>query len=426
MASSRHPRFSPSGSRQARARLPARPPLSMEDAFTLLQAGMASLSTARQASGGKPSATATPEKCAVEMTSASFRSWPEVTADDVTEEPLVASYRQCGPTPRRPVCAPESSGPPSKCCYYCGEKHGKAPCPVRNQVCKSCGKRGHVKKVCWAAKTQDMAINSVTVGGVTAVADTGAQVCVAGPKLMSLLGLRPALLQRRAGIRELARIPLSSLGAAACRISLPSHTTVQDVHFVENVERLYLSCTTCKDLGLIHQDFPNPSAVAAGVGVTDGDAHDVPGRPAAIPMLPLEENVPQLEQTLRQRERQMANHHDRVVADRNVTCSRASLAPGDRVLVQDHQHGRRWNRAGIVIEARDHRQYSYLVRLDGSGRISLRTRQHLRPAPEVPQASNTEDLAPPTPLSPPSPAPRMDGEGRRARRPPRWLKDYVQ
>ncbi|XP_063878128.1 uncharacterized protein LOC135110103 [Scylla paramamosain] len=128
--------------------------------------------------------------------------------------------------------------------------------------------------------------------------------------------------------------------------------------------------------------------------------------------------------TLRQRECQMADHHDRVVADRNVTSSCASLAPGDRVLVQDHQHGRRWNRAGIVIEARDHRQY--LVRLDGSGRISLRTRQHLRPAPE---ASDTEDLAPPTPLpplSPPSPAPRMDGEGRRARRPPRWLKDYVQ
>ena len=123
-------------------------------------------------------------------------------------------------------------------------------------------------------------------------------MCVAGPKLMSLLGLRPALLQRRAGIRDLARIPLSSLGAAACRISLPGHTTVQDVHFVKNVERLYLSCTTCKDLGLIHQDFPKPSAVTASVRVTDGDAHDVPGRPAAIPMQPLEENVPQLEQWL--------------------------------------------------------------------------------------------------------------------------------
>ncbi|KAK8405460.1 hypothetical protein O3P69_001794 [Scylla paramamosain] len=335
MVSSRHPRFSPSGSRQARARLPARSPLSMEDAFTLLQAGMASLSTARQASGARRDATFG-GKCEWDHTVAGA----DVTADDVTEEPLVTSYRQRGPTPRRPVCAPQSSGPPSKYCYYCGEKHGKAPFLARNQVCKSYGKRGHVKKVCWAAKTQDMAINSVTVGGVavasepllqvsvtlqaggtettvTAVADTGAQVCVAGPKLMSLLGLRPALLQRQAGIRDLARILLSSLGAAACHISLPSHTTVQDVHFVENVERLYLSCTTCKDLGLIHQAICHNS----------------------------------------------------------------------------------------------------------------RTWQHLRPAPEVPQASDTEDLAPLTPLpplSPPSPAPRMDGEGRHARWPPKWLKDYVQ
>ncbi|KAK8376778.1 hypothetical protein O3P69_010000 [Scylla paramamosain] len=347
MASSRHPRFSPSGSRQARARLPARPPLSMEDAFTLLQAGMASLSTARQARdatfGGQ---------CERDHAVAGA----EVTADDVTEEPLVASYRQRGPKPRRPVCAPESSGQPTS---------GWHTRPHQNTAFQSGG---------------------------------------------------------------------------SC---LPSHTTVQDVHFVENVERLYLSFTTCKDLGLIHQDFPNPSAVTAGVGVTDGDAHDVPGRPAAIPMQPLEENVPQLEQspaqlatgrqlrdglpsvkrklevdnfgrrTLRQRERQMADHHNRVVADRNVTRSRAPLAPGDRVLPGP--------------PARQEMEQS---RLDGSGRISLRTRQHLRPAPEVPQASDTEDLAPPPtplpPLSPPSPAPRMDGEGRRARRPPRWLKDYVQ
>lgn len=72
MASSRHPRFSPSGGRQATAR---QAPLSLEDAVTLLQASMASITPARQSSAGKPPAPATPEKCAVEMTSASFRSW---------------------------------------------------------------------------------------------------------------------------------------------------------------------------------------------------------------------------------------------------------------------------------------------------------------------------------------------------------------
>ncbi|MPC99689.1 hypothetical protein E2C01_095117 [Portunus trituberculatus] len=96
----------------------------------------------------------------------------DVTADDVTEEPLVASYRQRGPTPCWPECAPQSSGLPGKFCHYCGEKHGKAPCPARNLVCKSCGKRGHVK-VCRAAKKQDMAVNSVTVGSVAVAPATG-------------------------------------------------------------------------------------------------------------------------------------------------------------------------------------------------------------------------------------------------------------
>ena len=40
-----------------------------------LQAGMASLATTRQPSSHKLPAAATPEKCAIEMTSAGFRSW---------------------------------------------------------------------------------------------------------------------------------------------------------------------------------------------------------------------------------------------------------------------------------------------------------------------------------------------------------------
>ena len=245
----------------------------------------------------------------------------DVTGDDVTEEPVVAGYRQHGPAQHQPDSAPHAGNSLSKPCNYCGEKHGKASCPARNQICKSCGKKGHVKKVCWSARKQDIVASSVTVGGmavlpepilqvsvtpqlggaetaVMAVADTGAQVCVAGPNLMSSLGLRPALLQRRAGIRDLAKIPLSSLGAATCRISLPGHTTVQDVHFVKNVERLYLSCTTCKDLGLVHQDFPKPPTLIAGAEVMDSGANDVPERPTAMPIQPLEGNVPQLEQWL--------------------------------------------------------------------------------------------------------------------------------
>lgn len=91
---------------------------------------------------------------------------------------------------------------------------------------------------------------------VTAVADTGPQVCVARPTLKVLLGLKPAQLKRRAGIRALAKIPLTSLGTALCRIIISGRSTIQEVCFIESVEHMYLSFTTCKELSLVHADYP--------------------------------------------------------------------------------------------------------------------------------------------------------------------------
>ena len=55
------------------------------------------------------------------------------------------------------------------------------------------------------------------------------------------------------------------------------------------------------------------------------------------------------------------------------------LAVGQRVLIQS-QHGNdplRWDRSGVVVEVGEYDSYN--VRLDGSGRLSKRTRTHLRP-----------------------------------------------
>lgn len=130
---------------------------------------------------------------------------------------MVAGYRQRNSAPHKSAFTPRATSPLHTTCNYCGEKHdhGKASCPARNHFCKSCGKKGHRSKVCWSSKKQEKAVNSVTVGGttllpepllqvsmasqlggvelaVTALADTGAQVCVAGPALMLSLvsGLR--------------------------------------------------------------------------------------------------------------------------------------------------------------------------------------------------------------------------------------------
>ena len=65
------------------------------------------------------------------------------------------------------------------------------------------------------------------------------------------------------------------------------------------------------------------------------------------------------------------------------------LDVGDNVQVQN-RHGNeplRWNRSGVVIEKLKHHQYT--VRMDGSGRTTLRNRQHLRKI--TPRFENSRD-----------------------------------
>ncbi|KAK8392708.1 hypothetical protein O3P69_014855 [Scylla paramamosain] len=54
-----------------------------------------------------------------------------------------------------------------------------------------------------------------------------------------------------------------------------------------------------------------------------------------------------------------------------------------------------WDRMGLIVEALPYRQYT--VRLDGSGRISLRNRKHLRPVAESTPPPTPPTLRPPTP-----------------------------
>lgn len=70
----------------------------------------------------------------------------------------------------------------------------------------------------------------------------------------------------------------------------------------------------------------------------------------------------------------------------------ANLQPGDFVRLQNQtgNHSRRWDRTGTVVEARPFHQY--LVKVDGSGRLTLRNRQFLRKIREF-----QIDRSPPSP-----------------------------
>ena len=135
------------------------------------------------------------------------------------------------------------------------------------------------------------------------VPDTGAQVCVAGPKLMGALGIPCSLLKRRGGLRDVANVFLQPLGSATCSIQYHGRSTTQEVFFVESASRFYISLEACKQLGLVHSDFPHQLPTAATVMrdiITSKPelADNIPPRPDVVPFTPLEESVAQLEEWL--------------------------------------------------------------------------------------------------------------------------------
>lgn len=93
-----------------------------------------------------------------------------------------------------------------------------------------------------------------------AVAEARAQVCVAGLSLFSSLHIRPALLQRQAGLSDMADLQLKCLGSTLCRVSLGGRSTLQDISFVQLAKNFYLSLDACKGLGLVPPTFPNSVA----------------------------------------------------------------------------------------------------------------------------------------------------------------------
>ena len=129
--------------------------------------------------------------------------------------------------------------------------------------------------------------------------------------------------------------------------------------------------------------------------------------------------------SLRQRERAVVNAQDKIPLERGeVQRCLPPLEPGMQVRVQD-ANSKVWDRTGIIIEARPHRQY--LVKLVGSGRVSTRNRRHLRQTQQLTPASlrgSSGDATESPGHDPTTDTPGTPRPYRERRRPVR-LQDYV-
>ena len=106
------------------------------------------------------------------------------------------------------------------------------------------------------------------------------------------------------------------------------------------------------------------------------------GRPIRDPIpIPMGRYCPHStwQETRINREKALAKRHSR---EHEKWSEHTHLLPplkvGDHVYVQNllGNHPRRWERTGVVVEVRQFHQY--VVKIDGSGRVTLRNRQHLR------------------------------------------------
>ena len=114
-------------------------------------------------------------------------------------------------------------------------------------------------------------------------------------------------------------------------------------------------------------------------------------------------------ETLAHRERALAKRHAREHEKWSEhTRTLPALSVGDRVYLQNliGNHPRRWERTGTVVEVRQFHQY--VIKVDGSGRLTLRNRQHLRKF--TPFNVQTPDVESLSPVMPASEAVRTPGE----------------
>ena len=216
----------------------------------------------------------------------------------------------------------------SKKCNYCGyDKHAKIQCPAQGKKCNYCGKMDHFEQVCRSAKLEKNAsamvfssiekiVNTVSKSDLPiltvniqvneesspvsteVIADTGAQVCVAGPSHMKHLKIRIEQLKEPTHIlKHAGGNPLKLLGTYPVNIWHNDRFVNEDIYFAAGVPHMYISLDICKKIGLIHPQFPHVQLNNVNIvpSARQKTVRQPPLRPTEVPFEPIVENIPKLE-----------------------------------------------------------------------------------------------------------------------------------
>merc|ERR1712059_107604 len=95
---------------------------------------------------------------------------------------------------------------------------------------------------------------------VSGLADTGAQMCVAGTAIAESMGITKSdLIKPKLKISVADNSGLNLAGTAFINVSGPGGETNQLVYFADNVDDFFISKQACMDLNIISKEYPAPS-----------------------------------------------------------------------------------------------------------------------------------------------------------------------
>ena len=256
-----------------------------------------------------------------------------------SDEVTVAAMQRGQAKPSGPSPNPQGykgSGSGSVRCDNCARRHApdRSACPVRELECWGCHNKGHIAKCCRkSAKDRPRpgkvsesdhmknSIGSVRISSVSsasrlpkleiemcwegspqwsqalAIADTGAEVCVAGRQHLRSMNLSEGQLRRvNVGLVDIAGFKVKALGWAMCEIKLGDSMSRQPVYFIPTSPVVFMSLDTCRGLGLVAKDFPFTKVIASVRLKENTEVTPTkPARPTTPPLPLIEENVDRLQ-----------------------------------------------------------------------------------------------------------------------------------
>ena len=133
--------------------------------------------------------------------------------------------------------------------------------------------------------------------------DSGASICLAGPKLIKELGIQMnELIPSSKQVKAVGGSILRCQGWLPLSFQIENRVTKQPVYICNKIDRIYLSKKGCIETNILPKCFPYPmnlTTTSVESIETNKTQPPSPNRPLKLPFPPTEENIPKLEEYLR-------------------------------------------------------------------------------------------------------------------------------